>query len=464
MNFKDRTESIKIALIKLYSFMQGIEQKYTLFEFDKSFDELYQEVRNLRVFTDEYNTLYDEFHAFISQVYTDLVKSDYKITKVYKNSKYFSKDCDSIIWYVSHSLYGVPIIEEKESRLANTLIYNILTNVKVPSPNPIEFKTDHSSIKTDALLLCLEHLPCYNIEKKKKGYPRRVFKPNMKFWDLYVYPLQNELESNLLQTEKTQGKRDILAYYIDKFQGIDNYFSEFKEMLAVENMDYYNPIKHELINRDGNIKRLNGNEEYAITCHILFCLIFTCIYQNCKKYKIDFFEICSATNFSLEYFDDYENNNPFFVNPYNEHIESQKLANEPNFSIVEGKPNFVPEIQEQLFDILKDFFNIEDQMQLKLLFKTGNNAPVPLIFNGTGNRFANALKQLKEVDFITGCKKTELENWIKDNFQYVYQNHNSSFKPHYLEDLISTDKLLCKNPIFTVILNKETGKHFLSKT
>jgi hypothetical protein len=127
------------------------------------------------------------------------------------------------------------------------------------------------------------------------------------------------------------------------------------------------------------------------------------------------------------------------------------------------KPIFRQESIPEIFGLLKDFFTPQQQPLLEELLKTGNDASEPLIFLDNGCRIADAFKKLIETDFITGCQKKELENWIGRNFNYKYQDKNQPFKPRYLNDIISTTKDKCKKPILFVINDKATSKAILIK-
>lgn len=133
-------------------------------------------------------------------------------------------------------------------------------------------------------------------------------------------------------------------------------------------------------------------------------------------------------------------------------------------TLPEIKPIFKPEAIETIFDLLKDFFSQEHQVQLKQILETGNNASEQLIFLDNGNRLADAFKQLIKTDIITGCEQKELENWIYKNFKYRNRQQIKSFAPRYLNDIISTNKDSCQKPLLNVTIEKETGTVKINKT
>lgn len=124
---------------------------------------------------------------------------------------------------------------------------------------------------------------------------------------------------------------------------------------------------------------------------------------------------------------------------------------------VEIKPVLKPEAVQTVFDILKDFFKEEQKKELKQLLKTGNNTGEHLIFLDNGNRLADAFKQLKNADIITGCEKKELEYWIGKNFKFRHRQEIKEYKPRYLNDIISTNKDKCQNPLLNVTTERATG-------
>ena len=153
------------------------------------------------------------------------------------------------------------------------------------------------------------------------------------------------------------------------------------------------------------------------------------------------------------------NNNVLVTSAWFEWFESHKeqeneqISNDLEFEV---KPIFKPEMIDTIFDLLKDFFSIEQQKDFKTFIETGNNVNEKLLFLDNGNRLADAFKQLKNADFITGCNQTDLINCIEKNFNYRYRNEVKSYRTKYLESIISTNKELCQKPIFLVKANSIT--------
>lgn len=140
------------------------------------------------------------------------------------------------------------------------------------------------------------------------------------------------------------------------------------------------------------------------------------------------------------------------------------LKKEPagNEKIIQS-PTFNPHYIKDIYDLLKNHFSIEKQADLLKLLKNNTTLVEPLIFLDSGNRLADAFKQLKESDIITGCTKKVLENWILDHFKYSFRQKTKKFTAHYLNDIISSKNDKCQNPLLNVMLNKETGQYQITK-
>jgi hypothetical protein len=130
---------------------------------------------------------------------------------------------------------------------------------------------------------------------------------------------------------------------------------------------------------------------------------------------------------------------------------------------IERKPVLKPEAVKSVFDILKDFFSTVQQNELKQLLETGSNNSQHLIFLDNGNRLADAFKQLIKADVITQCEQKELESWIAINFKYTYRKAVKEYSTRYLNDIISTNKDKCQNPLLNVKTDKTTGEIKITK-
>jgi len=181
--------------------------------------------------------------------------------------------------------------------------------------------------------------------------------------------------------------------------------------------------------------------------YLLFCLRHL-ITQKCK-------------NRSFPFRNNYLNT---IINLINSELDKlyKEIFEEPEPGKEQTKPEIKPIFNlpsiPVIFDILQDFFSPAHQVLLKFILETGDDASEQLIFLDNGNRLADAFKQLKDSDIITGCKKIELEDWIYRNFQFRNRKQITKFKPRYLSDIISTDKDKCQNPILNVSKDKIISK------
>jgi len=117
---------------------------------------------------------------------------------------------------------------------------------------------------------------------------------------------------------------------------------------------------------------------------------------------------------------------------------------------IEMKPVLKPEVVQIVFDIIKDFFSTEQQTELKLILESGNKASNKLLFKGAGNRLTDTFKKLFEYNFITGCQKKDLINWIISNFKYIQQNKVKEFVFDTIEKTISRNNYPCKSPLIEI--------------
>lgn len=144
-------------------------------------------------------------------------------------------------------------------------------------------------------------------------------------------------------------------------------------------------------------------------------------------------------------------------------LPPQQTETKTEHETIEIKPVFKPETVQIVFDILKDFFSLDHQNKLEKLLETGHNTSNHLIFLDNGNRLADAFKQLKKADIITGCEQKELENWIRKNFKYRYRKEVKEYTSRYLNDIISTNKDKCQTPLLNVTIEKGSGERKITK-
>lgn len=131
-------------------------------------------------------------------------------------------------------------------------------------------------------------------------------------------------------------------------------------------------------------------------------------------------------------------------------LPPQQAETKTEQETIEIKPVLKPEAVQIVFDIIKDFFSPEQQKELKQILETGNKASKKMLFKGNGNRLTDTFKKLIEHDFITGCQKQDLINWIISNFTFTQQNKVKAFVYDTVEKTISRNFYPCKSPLIEI--------------
>ncbi|MES2458766.1 MAG: hypothetical protein V4594_24640 [Bacteroidota bacterium] len=146
------------------------------------------------------------------------------------------------------------------------------------------------------------------------------------------------------------------------------------------------------------------------------------------------------------------------VDPINNTEESMSDPAK-DFVFVTPFPKITESNAVDLIKILLPYFPEQRGEDLKELILNDKSAKLPLIFNGAGNKLADAFKQLYEAGMVIGCNKNELEKWINLNFQYFSQKEVKEFSEGYLAGIISSDTKPCKSPILEV--KQKDGKYYI---
>lgn len=131
-------------------------------------------------------------------------------------------------------------------------------------------------------------------------------------------------------------------------------------------------------------------------------------------------------------------------------INSKKGEKKTEQNAIVLKPIFKPGVAEIIFEIVKDFFSAEQQPELNRVLQTGNNASSKLLFKGNGNRLTDTFKKLVEHNFIVGCQKQDLINWIISNFNFTHRQMVKSFVFDTVEKTISRNHYPCKSPLIEI--------------
>jgi hypothetical protein len=135
----------------------------------------------------------------------------------------------------------------------------------------------------------------------------------------------------------------------------------------------------------------------------------------------------------------------------NHNLPPQQNETKTELGTIEMKPVLKPEAVQIVFDIIKDFFNSEQQAELKRVIQTGNKASNKLLFKSNGNRLSDTFKKLIEHEYITGCQKQDLINWIILNFTYTQKNKVKEFIYDTVEKTISRNDNPCKSPLIEIV-------------
>lgn len=119
---------------------------------------------------------------------------------------------------------------------------------------------------------------------------------------------------------------------------------------------------------------------------------------------------------------------------------------------IEIRPTVKPETVQVLFEIIKDFFSLDDQTELKRILETGDNVINKLLFKDNGNRLTDTFKKLIEHDIITGCQKQHLEKWIVSNFLFFHNGIQKEFKTNVVNKYVSAGEntIGCKSPLIEI--------------
>ena len=124
---------------------------------------------------------------------------------------------------------------------------------------------------------------------------------------------------------------------------------------------------------------------------------------------------------------------------------------------VNAWPSFCSdEILSEFALILGPYFSRDHQALLLELLKSGSLSTELLSFSGSGNKLADAFKQLYDGNLIVGCTKIELQTWIKSNFVFREKGEARMFSDKYLSDVVSSNSKQCQSPILDVVRKNGT--------
>ena len=114
---------------------------------------------------------------------------------------------------------------------------------------------------------------------------------------------------------------------------------------------------------------------------------------------------------------------------------------------------------EKVLEVLKKYFDPSQHDSLLTVF-SGNKITNKILFKSNNNQLADAFKRLFNARLIIGCTKAELAQWIEQNFTYKGKGGKATIlKEKYLNEIISSDQKICKNPIIEI--KTEHGKYLI---
>jgi hypothetical protein len=306
----------------------------------------------------------------------------------------------------------------------------------------------------------------HNLETQPKVYTQ------IDFENFILEPFRRELTTNL-QKISTQEEAS---------ESIQRYVSQFSEQLDVVHMKYqlqefsaFVKWNSEKVCEDGAISPLykrdkqgqeilreDPSQEFlaigktAVKVGQALNLIHQIMVElqlSCSKLGVEFSKISEHLQFELDALNDGLSMTGIPI------LENESGRSEPNDHTTPGinthfRPRFNQETVPQILHELTGYFNTDHLDQLEILLKTGTLPSKPLIFLDNGNRLAFSFKLLFEGQFITGCRKKELKQWVHENFMYTSGNVIKKFTSDYLDKCISREGYYCKHPIFNIIDGK----------
>lgn len=128
----------------------------------------------------------------------------------------------------------------------------------------------------------------------------------------------------------------------------------------------------------------------------------------------------------------------------------------------QAAPVFKEPAATDFYDLIKDYFGLNDQPLLKDLLTTGKEPGSMLLFKGQGIQLSDAFKQLFESNLVVGCNKVELIRWIIGHFTFLDKGSVRNYSEKYLQDVISSNTKSCQSPILDV--RKRDGQFIIFPT
>lgn len=303
-------------------------------------------------------------------------------------------------------------------------------------------------MKTQELYKCIDFI----IETQVSAYLNYRIIFDLDDDDFYSYfePVRRELHENLILLDRQQ-KTELIRFYVNEiYRTVDcDYFENLKNDPDADNYDFLGKD----VNNPPQIAKqgLIFHKFYNLRLYLFEELQSVCDDNDISLSKI-LKEVYIDINTIFYYFQlDEENEIDDQTRLEEIPIKEKDCGNQPQIHI---KPVFKPGAIPVIFEILKDYFKPEHQVQLSSLLNSGEKPKEMLVFQDNGNRLTDTFRKLIEHDFIIGCSKNDLQQWIVKNFEFTYRNQIQPFLPKTVEKYISTKEYPSKNPLIKI----ENGK------
>ena len=137
----------------------------------------------------------------------------------------------------------------------------------------------------------------------------------------------------------------------------------------------------------------------------------------------------------------------------NKNILSQNSIEDPQNDNLHQKSKiiFLEENRDDLFNVLKNYFDEKEHSELKRILLNFENSKNKLTFNSNGNKLAHAIRLLIKKEIITGFNLTDASKWVVSNFLYLNKRQKNiiEFKTKTARKTI-VDGVECANPIIEI--------------
>lgn len=193
----------------------------------------------------------------------------------------------------------------------------------------------------------MDFLMCED-EKQKQKLIRELSHAAQIVGKKYIDPFSQELNKNLLEKETNDSKRDILKHYIDEFSRAEFFFEKEKNIFR-EKENILDDFDEYGIHQSLKNSQLSDFYIYVLVSYYIFNAHFYDIQNCCRKYKIDFFDICRELHFKWDLID------TKITLEYRQ-TENHLLEKSKKFKI-EPFPHYIKKNSAEVSSLCKEIFN-----------------------------------------------------------------------------------------------------------